>query len=53
MDSNTESKITENTSLVEKVFTFQNVYHAHQFQRKKHIILLEMKFSIAAARVKV
>lgn len=36
MDSNTESKITENTSLVEKVFTFQNVYHAHPVQRKKY-----------------
>ena len=53
MDSNIESKITENTFLVEKVFTFQKCLSCTSGSETIYIILLETKFSILAARVKV
>ena len=53
MDSNIESKITENTFLVEKVFTVQKCLSCTSGSETIYIILLETKFSMVAARVKV
>lgn len=59
MDGNTESKITENTFLVKKVFTFQKCLSCTSGSENMYIyiyiyiILLETKVSTAAARVKV
>lgn len=53
MDSNTESKITENTLLVEKVFTFQKRLSCTSDSENIYMILLDKTFSVAAARFKV